>query len=213
MRKNSAFFPTTRLFLTMWLITSYALAQKPSASSLEITGVKALPFLLEKNNTEFQPIQVKTKFLTDSCLATAYVDGNYSFSFYLKKGGNNIEVPMKAMASNTVIQLRIELKGMPSYQASEHAVMLSGIYPDQPQVIVTAFKPCDDGKGRLLTFSNSSAATVKTKLVFGNNTSHNIWTSNADEDKIKETSSNMEIYAWGGDCHSDRISFSAYNFF
>ena len=105
-------------FLVMWLITSYALAQKPSVPNLEITGVKALPFLLEKNNTEFQPIQVKAKLSADSCLAIAYADGNAPFSFYFKKGENSIEVPVKAVTSNTTIQLRIESKGMPAYQAS-----------------------------------------------------------------------------------------------
>ena len=106
------------IFLTMWLITFSAVAQKPSVPNLEITGIKALPFLLEKNNTEFQPIQVKAKLSADSCLAVAYADGNAPYSFYFKKGENNIEVPVKAVASNTNIQLRIESKGMPAYQAS-----------------------------------------------------------------------------------------------
>ena len=82
-------------------------------------------------------------------------------------------------------------------QASEQTAALSGIYPDQSQVIVTAFKPCDDGKGRLLTLFNSSAATVKTKLVSGGNSFQHIWVSNVGEDKSQEISSNLEVPAWG----------------
>lgn len=110
----------TGLLLGIWLITFSALAQKQKllVSNLEITSIKALPFLMGKTNAEFQPIQVKAKFSGDSCLAVAYADGNAPFNFYLKKGDNNIEVPVKAVASNTTIQLRIESKGMPSYQAS-----------------------------------------------------------------------------------------------
>ena len=74
------------IFLAMWLMTFSALAQKPSVPNLEITGIKALPFLIEKNNTDFQPIQVKAKLSADSCLAVAYADGNAPYSFYLKKG-------------------------------------------------------------------------------------------------------------------------------
>lgn len=110
--------PTIRLLLAMWLMTFSAMAQKLSVPNLEITGIKTLPFLLEKNSTEFQPIQVKAKLSADSCLAVAYADGNAPYSFYFKKGENNIEIPVKAVASNTTIQLRIELKGMPVYQAS-----------------------------------------------------------------------------------------------
>jgi alpha-mannosidase len=82
-------------------------------------------------------------------------------------------------------------------QASENTPVLSGIYPDQQQVIVTAFKPCDDGKGRLLTLFNSSASTVKTKLVAGENSFQHIWVSNVGEDKLQEISSNLEVPAWG----------------
>ena len=82
-------------------------------------------------------------------------------------------------------------------QASEHAAVMTGIYPDQSRVIVTAFKPCDDGKGRMMTLFNSSATTVKTKLVSGNNSIQNVWISNSGEDKMQQISREMEIPAWG----------------
>lgn len=100
----------------MWLMTSISLAQKPSNQNLEITGIKALPFLLEKNNTEFQPILVKAKLDGDSCTAVAYIDGNETFTFRLKKGENSVEIPVKAVVTEQNLVLKIESKGIPTYQ-------------------------------------------------------------------------------------------------
>ncbi len=118
MKKNKAFFLGSSILLAMWMTAPQTVAQKPSDPYLEITGIKALPFLMEKNNGEFQPIRVNAKLSADSCLATAFTDGNAPFFFYFKKGENSIEVPVKAVTSNTDIQLRIESKGIPAYQAS-----------------------------------------------------------------------------------------------
>src|SRR5665647_468302 len=82
----------------MCLMTSVSVAQKPSNQKIEITEIKALPFLLEKNSTEFQPILVKAKLEGDSCIAVAYIDGNEPFTFRLKKGENSVEIPVKAVA-------------------------------------------------------------------------------------------------------------------
>src|SRR5665647_2320700 len=100
----------------MCLMTSVSVAQKPSNQKLEITGIKALPFLLEKNSAEFQPILVKANYSGDSCLAVAYVDGNEPFKMHLKKGENSIEIPVKAVATEQNIVLKIESKGLPAYQ-------------------------------------------------------------------------------------------------
>src|SRR5665648_317965 len=100
----------------MCLMTTVSVAQKPSNQKLEITGIKALPFLLEKNSAEFQPILVKAKYTGDSCLAVAYVDGNAPFTMHLKKGENSIEIPIKAVASEQNVALKIESKGLPAYQ-------------------------------------------------------------------------------------------------
>jgi len=100
----------------MCLMTSVSVAQKPSNQKLEITGIKALPFLLEKNSAEFQPILVKANYSGDSCLAVAYIDGNEPFTLHLKKGENSIEIPVKAVATEQNIALKIESKGLPAYQ-------------------------------------------------------------------------------------------------
>jgi alpha-mannosidase len=75
--------------------------------------------------------------------------------------------------------------------------MLSGIYPDQPQVIVTAFKPCDYGNGRMLTLFNSSELPVETKLISPGNPGFQVWQSNSGEDKTLPVSNLMKIPAWG----------------
>ena len=115
--KNKRFSLLTISFiLTIWLTTSISVAQKPSNQNLEITGIKALPFLLEKNSAEFQPILVKAKYSGDSCVAVAYIDGNEPFTLRLKKGENSIEIPVKAVATEQNISLKIESKGLPAYQ-------------------------------------------------------------------------------------------------
>ena len=81
-------------------------------------------------------------------------------------------------------------------QAAENSVILSGIHPDQPQVIVTAFKPCDDGEGLMMTLFNSSPAKVITKLISGKNPVKQVWKSNSGEDKLAQISSNIELPAW-----------------
>ena len=100
----------------MCLMTSVLVAQKPTNQKLEITGIKALPFLLEKNGAEFQPILVKAKYSGDSCLAIASIDGNEPFTLHLKKGENSIEIPVKAVTTDQNVALKIESKGLPAYQ-------------------------------------------------------------------------------------------------
>ncbi|HEY3388193.1 MAG TPA: glycoside hydrolase family 38 C-terminal domain-containing protein, partial [Prolixibacteraceae bacterium] len=82
-------------------------------------------------------------------------------------------------------------------QASENITTMSGIYPDQPQVIVTALKPCDNGKGRMITLFNSSESSVKTKLISGKNPIQHVWLTNSGEDKLQEINNNIDIPAWG----------------
>jgi len=82
-------------------------------------------------------------------------------------------------------------------QASEKTAILSGLYPDQPQVLVTAFKPCDDGIGWMLTLFNSSPVKIKTKLVATKNSFEQVWKSNSGEDKIAQINSNIELSGWG----------------
>ena len=103
------------LLVTMLLMISVAGAKQPVGGNLEITLVKALPFLLEKNNTEFQLIQVKANLSIDSCTAIVYSDENKPFILHLKKGENNMEVPLKAVTIEKEFALRIESREMLPY--------------------------------------------------------------------------------------------------
>jgi len=116
MRNNQLNYLAIIVIAAMCLMTSVSVAQKPSNQKLEITGIKALPFLLEKNSAEFQPILVKANYSGDSCLAVASIDGNEPFKMHLKKGENTIEIPVKAVATEQNIALKIESKGLPAYQ-------------------------------------------------------------------------------------------------
>ena len=80
--------------------------------------------------------------------------------------------------------------------ASENPSALSGIYPDQSQVIVTALKPCDVGKGLMMTLFNSSDKSVKTKLVSKPNTIQHVWMSNSGEDKSQVILEYLDMPAW-----------------
>jgi hypothetical protein len=116
--KKKLSYHTISLMLAIWLAIPVSFAQQPSGNNLEIAGIKALPFLFEKNGAEFQPILVKAKLLTDSCDAVAYIEGNESFTLHLKKGENNLQIPVKAVVSPKNISLKIESKGMPTYHAT-----------------------------------------------------------------------------------------------
>lgn len=116
MKSNRFNYLTICFIVTMWLMTSISVAQKPSNQKLEITGIRALPFLLEKNKAEFQPILVKAKFSGDSCVAIAYIDGSDPFTLHFKKGENSVEIPVKAVVTEQNIVLKIESKGIPTYQ-------------------------------------------------------------------------------------------------
>jgi hypothetical protein len=82
-------------------------------------------------------------------------------------------------------------------QASQSTTITSGVSPDKKQVIVTAFKPCDNGKGSILTLFNSSESDVMIKLSHEKNPVQHLWLTNSGEDKIQEIGSDLKIAAWG----------------
>ncbi len=120
MRNRLFNYLTISFIIIIWLTSSISVAQKPSNQNLEINEVKALPFLMEKNNTEFQPILVKAKLSGDSCIAIASIEDNDPFTLHFKKGENSLEIPLKAVTVEKNIQLKIESKGIPAYQTTVH---------------------------------------------------------------------------------------------
>jgi len=113
-RFNSHIFS---LLLMTCLMISVSKAQHPSNTGLEITGIKALPFLLEKNKVEFQPILIKAHLSADSCTAIVQVDGNKPFTRVFKKGADSLEILVKAVSEVKIAGLMIESGGMTPYHA------------------------------------------------------------------------------------------------
>ena len=105
------------LLLMTSLVISVSKAQQHSSSGLEISGIKALPFLLEKNKVEFQPILIKAHLSADSCTAVVQVDGNEPFALVFKKGADSLEIPVKAVSIIKTAGLTIESRGMNPYHA------------------------------------------------------------------------------------------------
>ncbi|MCL6101271.1 MAG: hypothetical protein M1292_02090, partial [Bacteroidetes bacterium] len=91
-------------------------AKKPAVKAFEINEIKTLPFLTEKGNVDYQPLQLKAKGLVDSCTVVITVEGNDPYSFTLKKGDNKVEIPVKAVAAEKNVQVSIESKGMQPFQ-------------------------------------------------------------------------------------------------
>lgn len=80
--------------------------------------------------------------------------------------------------------------------ASQANPVYSGLYPEQAQVIVTALKPTDDGKGKMITLFNSSETATSTKLI-SEKPLNQMWKSNSGEDKLEPLQDTIDIPAWG----------------
>jgi alpha-mannosidase len=82
-------------------------------------------------------------------------------------------------------------------QASENQILKpAGIYPENSEVLITALKPCDDGKGRIMTLFNSSSSAIKTKLITKNSTLGNLWITDLGEGKKQKVSNNISFLPW-----------------
>ena len=118
MRKTTFARKIACFVLLLMAGTISGIARNPVIKSYEIKAIKALPFLMEKNHQEFQPVVLNAIGITDSCKVIVSAEGNDPYPVTLKKGENNVEIPLKAVASEKVIQIKIESKGMPVVQQS-----------------------------------------------------------------------------------------------
>ena len=111
-------YARTVTFLALILLagTTLGLVKKPLEKTFEVTSIKALPFLMEKEHTDYQPLQLTAKGLIDSCKVIVTVEGNDPFPFTLKKGENKVEIPVKAVSAKQQVLVKIESKGAPEYQ-------------------------------------------------------------------------------------------------
>jgi hypothetical protein len=87
-----------------------------ASSTLKIKAVKALPFLLTKNNSEFQPVKINADLQVDSCSAVVSIEGNKPVTLHFRKGENNVEVPVKAVSSEKKSTVKIESGGILLYK-------------------------------------------------------------------------------------------------
>ncbi len=90
-----------------------SIAQKPQVKTYEISEIKGLPFLIEKNQVDYQPVVLKINILIDSCKIVANIEGNDPYPLNLKKGENKIEIPVKAVGVEKAVLIKFESNGMP----------------------------------------------------------------------------------------------------
>jgi alpha-mannosidase len=167
------------------------------APLLEVGGITAVMLGSQKNpevwRKHIEPTQTLFSWAINNHWGTnyrAYQEGIITFRYALW--------PHKQFSAYKNSQYAIGLsQPLLIKPASENTPPVSGIYPDQPQVIVTSFKPCDDGRGKILTLFNSSESSAKTKLIAGKTPLKQIWLTNTGEDKLKKVNSIIEIPAWG----------------
>ena len=120
----------------------------------------------------------------------AYQDGNITFRYVLLPH-NLFDA---AAISKTAIGLSQPLQVI---QASKSLVELNNITVSHSNVVITSFKPTDDGKGRMVTLFNSSAKDLKVNLVSNKVILQPVWISNTGEDKIAKTMGDIDLPAWG----------------
>jgi hypothetical protein len=65
------------------------------------------------------------------------------------------------------------------------------------KVLVTAFKPCDDGKGWIVRLFGASGAAEKVKLSWSKPAPHQVWLSDLSEEPRQEAGGSIEVPGWG----------------
>jgi hypothetical protein len=65
------------------------------------------------------------------------------------------------------------------------------------KVLVTAFKPADDGKGSIVRLFGASGKTEKVKLSWSSPAPEHVWLSNLSEEPEEEAGRTIEVPGWG----------------
>ena len=76
MRKTTFARKIACFVLLLMAGTISGIARNPVIKSYEIKAIKALPFLMEKNHQEFQPVVLKATGMSDSCKVIVSAEGN-----------------------------------------------------------------------------------------------------------------------------------------
>ncbi len=82
-------------------------------------------------------------------------------------------------------------------QTSDIKAVYQNIVANNPGVVVTALKPCDDGKGKMVTLFNSTENDLKFNLLTDNKVIRPIFGSNSGEEKVTRIIDEIAVPAWG----------------
>jgi len=84
------------------------------------------------------------------------------------------------------------------------AVPASGLAPGRPRlqlssdkVLVTALKPCDDGKGWIVRLFGASGQPAQVKLLWAAPAPKRVWLSDTSEQPLEKAGAAVEVPGWG----------------
>src|SRR6185369_9638169 len=81
--------------------------------------------------------------------------------------------------------------------ASAEYPVKSRLQLSSDKVLVTAFKPCDDGKGWIVRLFGASGKAEKVKLSWSAPAPHQVWISDLSEEPLREASNSVDVPGWG----------------
>jgi len=76
---------------------------------------------------------------------------------------------------------------------SENKTGVTNLSVNHPGIIVTAFKPCDDGKGKMVTLFNATSEHLKINLLSNTQVVQPIWQSNSGEEKREKITGEIDM--------------------
>jgi alpha-mannosidase len=82
-------------------------------------------------------------------------------------------------------------------KASGSRPIKSRLQLSSAKVLVSAFKPADDGKGWIVRLFGASGNTQKVKLAWSNPAPRHVWLSDLSEEPRHEAGHSIEVPAWG----------------
>jgi alpha-mannosidase len=167
------------------------------APLIEVGGITAVMLGSQTNpkvwRKHIEPTQTIFSWVMNNHWGTnyrAYQEGLITFRYLL--------VPHKQFQPDEISKYAIGIsQPLLVKRASEIKAVYQNIVPNHPGVLITALKPCDDGKGNMVTLFNSTNNTLKTKLLSNNLPIQSVWESNSGEEKILKLGDNLELPAWG----------------
>jgi alpha-mannosidase len=121
----------------------------------------------------------------------AWQEGPHTFRFLLRphRGYNPAEASRLAIAASQPL--------LPAPARGAAAPATPRLQVASPDVIVTAFKPSDDGKGIIVRLWGASGREVTTTMTWSNPVPAGVWISNTSEKPIAKLTGPVVVPAWG----------------